>query len=772
MSSTITTQRTVDPPVQLTADYQLDATDRRYLDDQIRGTQQHLVESLINGQIASWWELSGSSDPLLAGDVFCAYGDPTGRIVTKATATPLGAAGRALGIALIPAAAGASVRGIVLGTVEAAVTGLAAGAAGAVRVNTTTARPERLAGGFTPGDYPLGFVDASGTLSLGVENPVGTTSDHGSLTGLMDDDHPQYTLANGTRAFTGVVDGITPTAAVHLATKGYVDSLIQGLEWRDSVLERRSSPPGAPGSGDRYLVIATATGAWTGHEDEIATWNGSSWDFEVPSDGWAVWVEDVDKLYVYNGTAWVLFGSTVDHGNLQGLGDDDHMQYVLVTGTRAMTGDLQFASGSSVKTLAGDLTLDVAGGELMVDLGLAAIRAQFSATNGRGLEVYKPGDLTELVALDYQRLQFDTDAAVDVGYSTAHTSAGGSILRFSGQNAFVGSGLTGGPIQHRTGDGDGVADGDYEVYHGKSDLKTKVTAVGFQVYNKGTPAEFGKFDFAEVLLYSTGGQSHYGVFEKLAGAGDQTLFDGQRGAAGFAAGASIFAGGSSNTASAAGNAILAGGWNYGAGAKGSASMGYGAPGATTNVIEVDSAGNIGYNAATPGPKPTVTGTRNANPALADLLAEMDTLGFLTDSTTAGTAPLLNVVEDTTPQLGGLLDCQNYSLDDVQTVTHDSCHDYGNLSSGTEDIEWDLYQYAKINVTASATINLDNPRGVGEFCLLVTSASSPGTTITWTVDSGTLTWIAGTAPTFPGGGTRKMSFCFDGSNWLAEYTLQY
>ncbi|MHA1883082.1 MAG: hypothetical protein ACTSUO_08560 [Candidatus Thorarchaeota archaeon] len=47
--------------------------------------------------------------------------------------------------------------------------------------------------------------------------------DHGSIIGLDDDDHPQYVLADGSRAFSGVVSGVTPIADDHLATKEYVD---------------------------------------------------------------------------------------------------------------------------------------------------------------------------------------------------------------------------------------------------------------------------------------------------------------------------------------------------------------------------------------------------------------------------------------------------------------------------------------------------------------------------------------------------------------------
>lgn len=53
----------------------------------------------------------------------------------------------------------------------------------------------------------------------------GVVLDHGTaLSGLGDDDHTQYSKADGSRAFTGEVAGVTPTVDASLATKGYVDS--------------------------------------------------------------------------------------------------------------------------------------------------------------------------------------------------------------------------------------------------------------------------------------------------------------------------------------------------------------------------------------------------------------------------------------------------------------------------------------------------------------------------------------------------------------------
>lgn len=156
---------------------------------------------------------------------------------------------------------------------------------------------------------------------------VGGKLDHGAaLNGLSDDDHTQYSLADGSRAFTGEVGGVTPTSSSKLATKGYVDTVATGLDWQDSVMDILDDPPGVPGAGDRYL-IGTGTGAWVGKDDNIAEWNGVSWDFTAPNEGMCTWVEDENLNYVYNGAAWVKMGTTIDHGELVGLADDDHSQY-------------------------------------------------------------------------------------------------------------------------------------------------------------------------------------------------------------------------------------------------------------------------------------------------------------------------------------------------------------------------------------------------------------------------------------------------------------
>lgn len=181
------------------------------------------------------------------------------------------------------------------------------------------------------------------TTKFYVDDEIATLSgsmvlDHGGLTGLGDDDHTQYILATGTRAFTGTVGGVTPTDGSHLTTKDYVDSLTLGLDWQDSVLDISNSPPASGTLGDRYIIGTSPTGAWVGNANNIAEYNGVGWDITASNEGFAAWVEDEDMLYVYNGTAWVKFGATITHSNLLGLNADDHVQYSLIDGTRAFTG--------------------------------------------------------------------------------------------------------------------------------------------------------------------------------------------------------------------------------------------------------------------------------------------------------------------------------------------------------------------------------------------------------------------------------------------------
>lgn len=77
-----------------------------------------------------------------------------------------------------------------------------------------------------------------------------------------------------------------------------------------SVLDRDlTAPPGSPTDGARYIVAASATGAWAGKDGKVAAWQDGAWAFYTPKEGWLVWVADEDIVLIYNGSGFTGISS-------------------------------------------------------------------------------------------------------------------------------------------------------------------------------------------------------------------------------------------------------------------------------------------------------------------------------------------------------------------------------------------------------------------------------------------------------------------------------
>lgn len=72
-----------------------------------------------------------------------------------------------------------------------------------------------------------------------------------------------------------------------------------------------ATPPGSPADGDRYIVAASPTGVWAGHAGDIAVFQDGAWDFHDPNEGWPCWVEDENVFLIFNGSAWVDWGTVL-----------------------------------------------------------------------------------------------------------------------------------------------------------------------------------------------------------------------------------------------------------------------------------------------------------------------------------------------------------------------------------------------------------------------------------------------------------------------------
>jgi hypothetical protein len=91
--------------------------------------------------------------------------------------------------------------------------------------------------------------------------------------------------------------------------------------WQAPVLDKDlATPPGSPVAGDRYLIGASPTGTWATHAGHVGTWDGTTWSFATPSNGWFIYVLDENLRYRYNGTAWVSDGGVGEANTASNVG--------------------------------------------------------------------------------------------------------------------------------------------------------------------------------------------------------------------------------------------------------------------------------------------------------------------------------------------------------------------------------------------------------------------------------------------------------------------
>jgi hypothetical protein len=81
------------------------------------------------------------------------------------------------------------------------------------------------------------------------------------------------------------------------------------------VLDRNlSTPPGFPSEGDAYIVASGGTGAWSGHDDDIAFFFDGIWNFLEPelAQGRGIWVYDEGILIQWTSgspSGWAPIGA-------------------------------------------------------------------------------------------------------------------------------------------------------------------------------------------------------------------------------------------------------------------------------------------------------------------------------------------------------------------------------------------------------------------------------------------------------------------------------
>jgi microcystin-dependent protein len=88
-----------------------------------------------------------------------------------------------------------------------------------------------------------------------------------------------------------------------------IGDLVIGLEHGEAVQSITNTPPATPVVDEFYIVGLAPTGAWVGHSNAVAWWNGTAWQFEMPTASESHLVEDQDGIFHWNGTTWVKVAS-------------------------------------------------------------------------------------------------------------------------------------------------------------------------------------------------------------------------------------------------------------------------------------------------------------------------------------------------------------------------------------------------------------------------------------------------------------------------------
>jgi hypothetical protein len=111
-------------------------------------------------------------------------------------------------------------------------------------------------------------------------------------------------MATTTGVYYGITWGYAPTDTGWGTSFNTLAKVLDDLMMCGVINSTLAAPPASPANGDRYLVAASPSGAWSGQAGKIAVYYGS-WAFYTPKRGFTVRCAVKGRLD-YDGSAWVL----------------------------------------------------------------------------------------------------------------------------------------------------------------------------------------------------------------------------------------------------------------------------------------------------------------------------------------------------------------------------------------------------------------------------------------------------------------------------------
>lgn len=298
--------------------------------------------------------------------------------------------------------------------------------------------------GETDAGKPI-VLDADGHIDASMINDGDI--DHGSLDGLSDDDHTQYTLADGTRDFTGIVQYSSHPTFVDdtdIVDKKYVDDILLQSEWYpysalDYVVDNTLAPA-SENLGDVYVLShdggaphADYDGASAG---DIVKFDGDVWVATTPTTGERIGVDNESSVafYLFGGVSWTpkYEESTTASTGLTKVGFDIQMASSAAgDGLAFNTGVLSVNATNGVEVVSDNVQLDLlaSGGLKLVGVEVGVEPNDFA---GEGLI----DDGSDNLAIDWSTAFNDSKAIKASDLSSNLTGYGASIIGVEDPNSY------------------------------------------------------------------------------------------------------------------------------------------------------------------------------------------------------------------------------------------------------------------------------------------------------------------------------------------------
>jgi hypothetical protein len=208
------------------------------------------------------------------------------------------------------------------------------------------------------------------------------------------------------------------------------------LSHETAVQAIQNNPPSAPVSDEFYIVGTAGTGAWAGHNNAVAWWDGAAWQFQTPQTGETRLVETAGtggENWHWNGTAWVKVANATSGSStaasLFTVGDIKQSiltealfiaELGVVEGRKWVLADGRNVSGTRYETLTGSSTVPDLRGAYIRMAGQNATNASW---NGGALNSYQE-DMTRAP----RNTAFTTDSQGNHQHANGAASWGGDAI--------------------------------------------------------------------------------------------------------------------------------------------------------------------------------------------------------------------------------------------------------------------------------------------------------------------------------------------------------